>query len=425
MSKSLIKERGEISVHGSVQLSNDPQLLNRLGLLSICTANEITIKTDLTYYISNPINELIRFIGGNYLEKKGLIYQVIEINTVLIPQTIISDLNLRYLAMMAILGRKNEAGMEICDLDHYDTKLFEFFYKNIKLLPVTTKISKDYFIVKTDSKTSEPLIIDGRNLSDIEIYGFILFALGANISLTITYTNIDEYSLYILNKLKEQSIAEYTETQISINPNLPPLTFEDLPGSSIELLALLIITVYWKGDLSIGNIKQTQIIGLLNVLNRIGISYKYENETLRIWCDNNTVLSPINLEEKGTPGLIRSWVEILSLLSTQISGETNVRFINPSLFGEFFRENAYGLHIIPSINKTTFNNEAFTLIGPAKVSFENFDLNFSKSKILPLLLSLTTIESIELKSFELINDYLPELITKLIKLGLPLKVVEY
>ncbi len=225
MSKSLIKERGEISVHGSVQLSNDPQLLNRLGLLSICTANEITIKTDLTYYISNPINELIRFIGGNYLEKKGLIYQVIEINTVLIPQTIISDLNLRYLAMMAILGRKNEAGMEICDLDHYDTKLFEFFYKNIKLLPVTTKISKDYFIVKTDSKTSEPLIIDGRNLSDIEIYGFILFALGANISLTITYTNIDEYSLYILNKLNNENTNNHPNNTIDhLTPLRNPLT---------------------------------------------------------------------------------------------------------------------------------------------------------------------------------------------------------
>ncbi len=425
MFKSLIKEKGEISMHGAITLSTDPQLINRLVLLSICTKNEIIIKPNLTNSLLNPLNELIRFIGGSYSAKKELIYQVKDINTILIPHTIIPDFNLRFMAMMAILGRKNEAGMEIANLDDYDKKLFEIYYKNLKLFPFSTKISKNYFIIKNNPPLHDQLVIDGSKLSYIEVYGFTLFALGTNKPLTIINPVIDEYTFYILNQLKESSIVNFVEKEITINSGLPTLTFNDLPGSTIELLSLLILTVYWKGDLSIINIKQTQIIGLLNIINRIGIPYKIEGETLRIWCDPNTKFKPINFEEKGFPGLIGSWIEIISLLSTQVSGEINIKFKNPNLFGEYFRAKSYGLNIIPNNDQSFLYPKTFKLIGPSKVNFENSDLNLSRSKILPLILSLIVIEPIELKGFELISDVLPDLIPKLIKLGLSLKVVEY
>lgn len=77
------------------------------------------------------------------------------------------------------------------------------------------------------------------------------------------------------------------------------------------------------GTVTIKNINRLGVAPFLNVLNKMGTNYEFENSDLTVWHAGEE-LQPLEIVSKPAPGFLTDWIPPLTLLLTQASGESVV-----------------------------------------------------------------------------------------------------
>ncbi len=121
-----------------------------------------------------------------------------------------------------------------------------------------------------------------------------------------------------------------------------------------------------RGNVTLEGVEPEHLTFFLDKLKKVGVSFEAGESSLRIWVDPNTEFLPVDLETSPHPGFMTDWQQPMTLLLTQVKGE--------SLVHEAVYEDRW--KYLSELSKFGANVELFTpselgkTFDPKKVNFD-------------------------------------------------------
>lgn len=90
-----------------------------------------------------------------------------------------------------------------------------------------------------------------------------------------------------------------------------------------EAVAFAIAALLTHGNVVIGKVNRTVMIPFVNLLNKLGARFEFDDGYLKVW-RNEEQLVPLHLTIAPTPGITPHWHPLICLLLSQVQGESSI-----------------------------------------------------------------------------------------------------
>lgn len=91
-----------------------------------------------------------------------------------------------------------------------------------------------------------------------------------------------------------------------------------------EAVTFAVAAAVTRGDILLTDLRVSDLTAFLPKLAKVGVSFEIQGKNLRVWADEATVFTPIDLETAPHPGFMTDWQQPMTLLLTQAQGESSV-----------------------------------------------------------------------------------------------------
>ena len=171
------------------------------------------------------------------------------------------------------------------------------------------------------------------------------------------------------------------------------------------------------GTITIKNVSKTAVSAFLSVLNKMGASYEFQGDDLTVWYGGET-FSPVEVTSSPAPGFITDWLPALTVLLTQVKGESTLTDTIYLGKWDFVRDlNRMGA-------KINLNEDSVVIQGPTSFYGVTLDIENIRAGNALLLATLCSETSCDLRGTEYLSVLHENLLEKLQKLGAKILILD-
>ena len=208
----------------------------------------------------------------------------------------------------------------------------------------------------------------------------------------------------------------------------------EVQGDKVEAATFAAAAILTKGNVIINNIDKNVMIPFVNFLNKLGVRFEFENKSLKVWRNNET-LQPLNLTISPTPGFVPSWMPLATLMLMNAEGESLIHDTVYTRHFEFVKDlnrsgakidliqpSTAGLAVVVSDDTYTIDmqGEPYTvakIVGPSKLKPGKFFITDFSNGAVMLLAALTCEGKSEVGGIEFVEHRIENFTEKLLNLG--------
>ena len=132
-----------------------------------------------------------------------------------------------------------------------------------------------------------------------------------------------------------------------------------------EAVTFAVAAAATRGDVTLENVRPLDLTAFTAKLEKIGVGFDIQKNTLRVWLEKDKVLEPVEIETAPHPGFMTDWQQPACVLLTQVFGE--------SLLHETVYEERFGY--VKELQKMGAKIELLTP-SEAEIVFEPQNYNF-------------------------------------------------
>ena len=176
--------------------------------------------------------------------------------------------------------------------------------------------------------------------------------------------------------------------------------------------------IFTNGDIVIKNCNPSHLTAFLSKLNLLGAGYEVTaKDELRVWCDEKTVLNPVNIETRVYPGFAEDFQALFSVLLTKAKGTSIVKETEFEGGFDFAKElNGMGAGI-------EIGREQMEIKGPVMLKGARVQADGIISGTALIVAGLGAKGKTEVLGAEIIDNSFEDIIGKLASLGAVIKKV--
>lgn len=91
-----------------------------------------------------------------------------------------------------------------------------------------------------------------------------------------------------------------------------------------EAVTYAVAAAVTRGDVTISKINPQLLTSFLAKIHKMGISFEVGKNSLRVWVEKDTILSPVDIETSPHPGFMTDWQQPFCVLLTQAVGVSHI-----------------------------------------------------------------------------------------------------
>jgi len=96
----------------------------------------------------------------------------------------------------------------------------------------------------------------------------------------------------------------------------------DMPFDREEAAFFILVTLLTNGNTTLKGIERTRLLPLLNWLSKVGASYEFSGNDMRVWHNSGTVFEKTEVSVSPHPGFITDFVPLATVLSCFAQGDS-------------------------------------------------------------------------------------------------------
>lgn len=432
-SKHLLIEQGNIPLRGVYELSPDVEIAQKMIVTALLSSEEVVLSNVPQSAAIDKVFETIEFLGG-YIErtkKDEVIIYPEELSTTAVPKEMSDGKELDQLIFAVLLSRYKRGAIN-SQLSNPDL---------LRDLGVELRQQDGFWVGKLNKQKpeSEPRVYSFTNPTPLDMQTAILLSvLRKDCKVNLHNVIIDPVtnSLIQLLNLMGAKIEKLDSDKLEIEGVESFIRAKDaIPNDCNEACVIGILAAVTHGDIAIKGVNKEGLVAFFPKLEQAGVNYQLERQTLRIWADKNDKFSPIEVQTSLYPCFSTRWVGQMAVLMTQAQGESSlIETQSPDGidFVETLKEADAEVHFFtPELEdgqeKIIDSLLGVKIFGPTKLTGLNKGecvLSKKYSSVVCLMVSLVASGYSELKNYEALAWYYPEMIEKLKTLGAKVKILD-
>lgn len=324
LSKFLVK--GGKPLHGSIKISGAKNAASKLLIASLLTDQPVEISNcPISIGEIKVTKEICELLGTKFSKYSynELIVQTKHIKSTSFSASLGIINRIGVLTVGPLLKRTGEAKIPKPGGDKIGKRPIDFHLNALAELGAEIKEYKDFYSLKSKQLVGANITLPFPSVGATE-----------NIILTAT---LAEGRTYIHNAAIEPEIIDLIKFLQKMGAIIDVMTdrtivitgVEKLTGAKhrvlpdrLEAASFACAAIASKGDITILDAKQGDMITFLNSVRLIGAEYEILDEGIRFYYKNN--LKPIFIETDVHPGFMTDWQPPFTILLTQVDGVSTV-----------------------------------------------------------------------------------------------------
>ncbi len=89
-----------------------------------------------------------------------------------------------------------------------------------------------------------------------------------------------------------------------------------------EAVTFAVVAATTRGDVTLTNVRPLDLTAFTAKLEKMGVGFDIQKESLRVWLDEGKSLEPVEIETAPHPGFMTDWQQPMGVLLTQADGES-------------------------------------------------------------------------------------------------------
>ncbi|MCA9392154.1 hypothetical protein KC614_03035 [candidate division WWE3 bacterium] len=448
MKQSLLLDEGGIAIRGEYTPSPDVLTAAYLLIASIVTKSPTHIHNIPQSGLMDELLDLLEFIGVEVTVDDGLTTNCEELKTKAVPFSLAPDVDLAWLTTITLLARTGIGGIELQSFPEMDQSRIRYYVSNLRSVGFEVNEEGKFVFVKAPEDWRELAkgSIDLKGWTPVEVCGLILLVVSRFKSpLNLRDATIDKSCLSVMNYLTSLNAQiSITDEGIVVNSGITDQEASvSVPASLLETLFIIALTVLTKGEVIVKDLEKDNALAMLNLFNKMNISYKFNDTMLRVWNEDDSKLSAFNVRSESFPGFSSSWIEIFAVMASVINGES-VLLNRTNLFQPNFIQSIKDakieiqrgvlseedlIEIVGGDKVSEFVNVQelelkVSVFGPSKAQIKSLDLSQYKNYLAPVLIALAQHEATEVTNIQRFTDRFPELLSTLTRFGYKMNIAQ-
>jgi UDP-N-acetylglucosamine 1-carboxyvinyltransferase len=446
MSTSLLIEEGKIPLRGEYRLSPSVNTAAYLICASLLTPDRVQIDDVPESVTIKNLQDLLKFLGGRSegSDEVSLRLTNEEITTLALPRR--DRLDIHWLAVIAgaLLARYGYCAIPNNLIDQLSGRELAKIFEQFQEYGVNIQHEDSYWTLRFNPQQPDANInIEHPYVIDVVVAVFLSILGSTNRRTVIRNAKISAEVRPLIDfliKMGAKINHHANEMEITAVPNLKGGQVQNVADLT-EARLVCVAAAVTHGDVSVKDISQDAMVGLLTKFHQIGINYQVSDDTLRVWSASSDNFQPISLQAGFSSSLTSEGLGFLSIFATQVEGETDVLeslryqgidYLKPIVhFGaEMKIENNQGIpdhtEVVPLVlgKNGTEHSYYMRIFGPTQLQGTQVVATDILSGMTYILAGMSAKGSTEIANFDLIHDVYPNLLGKLSKLGAKVKLLE-
>lgn len=382
--------KGGLPLYGKIRVSGAKNSATKILVASLLTKQKCVLHNSPNKISDLQVTaEICRHLGSNIIMNEDKL----EIET---KNVVNSDIphNLKRLNRIPILlsgpliHRIGKAEIPIPGGCRIGSRPVNFHLEGLKKLGCNIEEKDEYFILNADKLHGDNIYLDYPSVGATE--NLIIAATLAKGKTKIYNSALEPEIIDLIKFLQKMGaiIEINTDRKIFIEgvDELYGTEHEIIPDRN-QVASFACAAVASKGDVTIENARQDDLITFLNALRRTGGKFLIDNNNIRFFYDGS--IKPISIETDVHPGFMTDWQQPFVILMTQANGI--------SIVHETVYEKRFGY--VNEMKKMGANIELFnTCLGNLNCRFSNREYYHSAVILGPTPLKGAEIEIPDLRA---------------------------